>query len=244
MMILIGIFTGIAYRHAQQGKTYPIRPLEALEAIHEHIGRAAELGTPVFDSVGMGGISAVTLAGMSVLGEVAQRAAEIGVETYTVTMRPQATIVAESIMRQALTAGGKADWYVPGKYVKWFGFEWFTFSSGAAALLLEYKPALCIYIGSHTNELTQILETGARYGAVQVGGLSGSAYSVPMAMFADYLAIGAEQYAIGAAISQDPMAMGTLAAEDWTKLVILAIMVAGVLFALVGSDLFIKLVGL
>jgi hypothetical protein len=241
---VISLAVAIAYYQSSQGRRWEIRSLEALEAIREHIGRSAELGRPVFDSIGMGGIGAATLAGLSVLSEVATKTAEIGIETYTVTMRTQTTMVAEAVMRQALTATGKSDWYVPGKYVKWFGFDWFTFSSGGAALILELQPALCIYIGSHTNELTQMMETGARVGAIQVGGLSGSAYSVPMALFADFLAIGAEMYAIGATISQDERSIATLAAEDWIKAIILGLAVIGIITNAAGIDAILSLMRL
>jgi hypothetical protein len=241
---VISLAVAIAYYQSSQGRRWEIRSLEALEAIREHIGRSAELGRPVFDSIGMGGIGAATLAGLSVLSEVATKTAEIGIETYTVTMRTQTTMVAEAVMRQALTATGKSDWYVPGKYVKWFGFDWFTFSSGGAALILELEPALCIYIGSHTNELTQMMETGARVGAIQVGGLSGSAYSVPMALFADFLAIGAEMYAIGATISQDERSIATLAAEDWIKAIILGLAVIGIITNAAGIDAILSLMRL
>lgn len=237
MLFFLTIFAlvALAYYFARKGRVPELRPIEALDAIREHVGRAAELGTPIYSGVGMGGMALVTLAGLSVLGEVTARAAEVGIETYTSTMDFSTTVVAEVIMRQGLTAGGKPEWYAPGKYVKWYGYEYFTFSSGTAGLLMEVKPAVCIYIGSFTNELTQILETGARIGAVQIGGLSGSGYSVPMALFADYLALGTEQFAIGASISKDPLSIATLAGEDWVKVIIIAIALVGMVAFAAGN---------
>jgi hypothetical protein len=89
-----------------------------------------------------------------------------------------------------------------------------------------------------------MMETGARVGAIQVGGLSGSAYSVPMALFADFLAIGAEMYAIGATISQDERSIATLAAEDWIKAIILGLAVIGIITNAAGIDAILSLMRL
>lgn len=242
-LVLIGAFIILAYYLSKRGKVWEIRPLEALDGINEHIGRAAEMGTPVLVSCGQGILNAETIAGLSVIGEIAAKSAKMGVKTYAVTMRPQVVVVAESIMRQALTSAGKTDWYLPGKYVKWFGFDWLSFSSGTSALILEHKPALCVYIGTHTNESIQIFETGARTGCVQVGGLGSQAYSVPVAMFADYLAIGTEQYALSAALTKEPMAISTLAGEDWAKVCMIILMVFGLLLNMANINLFYTIMG-
>ena len=59
----------------------------------------------------------------------------------------------------------------------------------------------------------------------------------------DYTLIGEELYAASAYLSQDPVLMGPLKAQDWAKVAILAILAAGVVaWTFFGTDWFAKLV--
>jgi hypothetical protein len=110
-LIAAGIAVYYAYNVAKGGKLFDIRPIEALDAIGESIGRCAEMGRPVLVTPGIGSLTATTnsqsLAALTVLGEVAQQAASIGVECTTNSSNQQIIIASEAIMRNALTAAGK-----------------------------------------------------------------------------------------------------------------------------------------
>jgi hypothetical protein len=241
--IVTGILTYISYTFAKQGRTWEIRPLEGLEAIYEGIGRAAEMGRPIMVLPGISNLgNPQTLAGLTVLGEVTEQAADIGVRPVTSASNTSVVTAMEAIVRSSFTAAGKPELYSPGDYVQWFGGDQFAYAVGAAGQIMNEKPAVIVYCGYFLFDVIVDGETGQRVGAVQVGGTIGSMSMV--ALFCDYLLIGEELYAASAQITRDPMALGTLVGQDWIKLVTIIIMVLGSLFSLAGIDVITNLLGM
>lgn len=74
VLIVAGIFVYVSYYLARKGRQWTIRPLEAIEAIQEGIGRAAEMNRPVLMFPGIGNLQNVqTIAGLTMLGEIVER---------------------------------------------------------------------------------------------------------------------------------------------------------------------------
>ena len=235
-LIAAGIAVYYAYNIAKGGKLWDIRPIEALDAIGESIGRCAEMGRPVLVTPGIGSLTATTnsqsIAALTVLGEVAQQAASIGVECTTNSSNQQIIIASEAIMRNALTAAGKPELYAPGKYVRWFGGGQFSYAVGCAGQILEEKPGLIVFMGYFLADTIVTGETGARVGAIKVGGTLGA---IPfLAMMCDYLMIGEEMFAASALITKDPFITGTIASQDWIKVALTAVMSIGAILYAAG----------
>lgn len=242
-MIVVGILCYLSYYLGRRGKTWEIRPLEGLEAAYEGIGRAAEMGRPVMMLPGISDLgNPQTLAGLTVLGEVAQRGAEIGVPTVTSASHSAVVTAAEAIIRGAYAAAGKPELYVPGKYVRWFGWDQFAYAVGAAGHILEEKPAMIIYLGYFLFDVIVDAETGSRVGAIQIGGTIGSLDMI--AQFCDYILIGEEIYAAAASITKDKLAISTIVGQDWIKLIAVGIMVLGVITMTFGSKAILDLLGM
>jgi hypothetical protein len=242
LMIVVGILCYLSYYMGKQGKTWGIRPLEGLEAIYEGIGRAAEMGRPVLILPGISDLgSPQTLAGLTVLGEVAQRGASIGVPTITVASSSTVITASEAIMRGAYRAAGKPELYAPGKYVRWFGADQFSFAVGTAGLMLAEKPAMIVYIGYFLYDMIVSGETGSRIGAMQIGGTIGNLELI--AQFCDYILVGEEIYAAAASITGDNMVISTIAGQDWIKLIVVSITVLGVILMVLGSKYILNILG-
>ncbi len=241
--IMMGVLTYISYTYGKQGRRWEIRPLEGLEATYEGIGRAAEMGRPIMVLPGISNLgNPQTLAGLTVLGEVAEQSAEIGVRPVTSASNTSVVTAMEAIVRSAFTTAGRPELYSPGEYVQWFGGDQFAYAVGAAGQIMTEEPAVIVYCGYFLFDVIVDGETGQRVGAVQVGGTIGS---MPMvALFCDYLLIGEELYAASASITRDPMAISTLVGQDWIKLVTLIIMIVGSLVSLAGSDAIVNLLGM
>jgi len=246
-LIASGIAVYYAYNVAKGGKLWDIRPIEALDAIGESIGRCAEMGRPVLVTPGISSMTsssggAQMLAGLTVLGEVAQQAASIGVECTTNSSNQQIIIASEAIMRNALTAAGKPELYAPGKYVRWFGGGQFSYAVGCAGQILEEKPGLIIFMGYFLADTIVTGETGARVGAIKIGGTLGA---IPfLAMMCDYLMIGEEMFAASALITKDPFITGTIASQDWIKVAATAVMSIGVILYAVGIKTIYTIMGI
>ena len=239
-LILFGILTFIAFYLGKRGRTWEIRPLEGLEATYEGIGRSAEMGRPIMVLPGISDLgNPQTLAGLTVYGEVSQRAAEIGVVPMSSATESSVITAQEAIVNSAFTAAGKPELYSPGKYIRWFGGDQFSYAVGAAGYILSENPAVIIYLGYILFDVIVDGETGNRIGAVQIGGTLGSMDMV--ALFSDYILIGEEIFAASAAITQDKAALATIAGQDWLKIVSLAIMIIGSVLILAGSNIIIQM---
>lgn len=239
----IGILTYVAYNYGKQGKTWEIRQLEALEAIYDGIGRAAETGRPILMLPGISNLgNPQTLAGLTLFGEISQRSAEIGVEAIASASNTAVITATEAIVRGAYTAAGKPEMYAPGKYVRWFGGDQFAYAVGSAGQIMATKPSVILYAGYFLFDVIVSGDTGSRVDAVQIGGTLGSMEMI--SMMCDYIFIGEELYAASAAITQDPMSMATIAGQDWVKILAVGLMVLGVLVKMAGSDAILNLMGM
>lgn len=243
ILLIIAALTYFSYYLAKGGKSWQIRPLEGLEAMRESIGRCAEMGKSIMVSTGISNLqNAQTMAGLTVLGEVTQKAAELGVSTTTCASSQQVVISSEAIIKNALTAAGKSELYEPGKYVRWYGGDQFSYAVGASGQILEEKPGLVVYCGHFLADCLVTGETGARVGAIQVGASRGSLHE--LVVMCDYLLMGDEMFAMSAEITGDSYVQGTLAAQDWIKEILIVLGFIGVILYAGGSDLIIKLLGM
>ncbi|RKX41768.1 MAG: hypothetical protein DRP27_10355 [Thermotogae bacterium] len=106
-------------------------------------------------------------------------------------------------------------------------------------MILKEKPAMLIQVGYFIAEIPAVAESGARVGALQIGGTLSSMDLI--AMFCDYIFIGEEIFAAAAAITRDPLTIATIAGQDWIRLLVLGMMVIGVILMAAGSHLILDL---
>jgi len=244
-VLLLGVITYLFYQYGKAGRTWEIRPLEGLDAVEEGIGRSAEMGRSILVLPGISNLqNAQTVAGLTMYGEVTERAAKIGIDTHTIMTSTEAVTVAEAIARDAFQRAGRPEMYSPGQYVRWYGGGQFVYAVGAAGHIMEMKPALLIYMGYFLADVIVTAETGSRVGAVSIGSTTDQSATPLMGMFCDYLLIGEEMYAASAEITRDPLAIATLAGEDWMKILLLGLMVVGVLANMVGNNFIWTLLGM
>lgn len=244
-LAIMVILTVLAYYLARQGKVWDIRPLEAFELINEGIGRAAEMGRPIVVLPGISSLrSAQTMAGLTMFGEISQKAADIGVTTTTVTSSTQTVAALEAIAGDVYSRIGKPELYQPGKYVKWFGGGQFVYAIGAAGHILEEKPGFVVQVGYFLSDVIVVGETASRVGALQIGGTADQSGLPLMAICCDSILFGEEIYAASASITGDVRTIGTLAGEDWVKVILLALMTIGVLAWAAGSEYIYNLMGM
>jgi hypothetical protein len=241
-LLILGILTYIAYYLGKRGRVFEIRPLGGLDATWEGIGRAAETGRPIMVLTGISGLGeSQTIAGLTVYGEVTQRAVSIGVETHTSNTSTDVIAFSEAITKSAYDAAGKPEKYIPGEYVRWFGGDQFSYAVGCAGYILEKKPAIIVFMGYFLFDVIVSMESGNRVGSKIIGG---TLSALPeMSVFSDYLLIGEELYAASAQISQDRMVIATLAGQDWMKLILVALMIVGVVLILAGNNAIVNLLG-
>ncbi len=95
--------------------------------------------------------------------------------------------------------------------------------------MLREKPATNFYMGVFHAESLLLAETGSGTGSIQISGTD-QVSQIPFFVAAtDYTLIGEELYAASAYLSREPAQLGPLKAQDYAKIIIILIIVAGVL---------------
>jgi hypothetical protein len=241
-LIFVAVLAYVSYYLGKRGRVPEIRPIEALDAIYEGIGRCAEMGRPIMILPGLGGLTSTpTLSGLTLFGDVAQRGAEIGVDTYLSASSTDVIAFSEAIVKNAYDRAGKSERYVPGEYVRWFGGDQYAYAVGTAGQILAIKPGMLILMGYFMSDVVVSMETGSRVGAQLIGGCLDALPE--MSVFSDFLMIGEEIFAASAMISKNNMVIGTLAGQDWLKLISVVLMIAGVILMMANNRILLNIMG-
>jgi len=222
---------------ARRGRVPKIRKLAGLDAIEEAVGRATEMGRPIMASHGIAGFEDTyapqTAAGMSVLGYVARLCAKYDTQLFVPCRYSALVPVAQEIVQQAYIAEGKPEAYKPDN-VMFLSDEQFAYSIGYMGLMTREKAAANIMIGGFWAESLQLAETGFMAGAIQIAGTA-NYHQIPFfVVCTDYCLIGEEIFAAGAYLSKDPVLTGSLAGQDFGRLVAEILIILGTILATAG----------
>jgi hypothetical protein len=98
--------------------------------------------------------------------------------------------------------------------------------------------------GAIQAEMNHHLMMSARVGAVCCAGTPRLYYQGKMALMADFALLGEELYVAGASITKDPVHLGSIEAEDWSKIIVLALLLIAAIAVNIGMpQLFTGLMG-
>lgn len=238
-LFFLFFFSAILYfiRLARGGREFKIRELAGLQALEEAVGRATEMGKPVFFMPGIDEANNIqTLYGMVILQHVTHLVATY--ETPLIVAVGKAFVVplAQETVKQGYSDAGRSDLYHPD-IVRYYSDEQFATATAVAGVFLRERPATNLYFGSFYAESLLLAETGYVTKSIQIAG-TGNVHQLPFFVVAcDYTLIGEEFFAVSAYLSKDPKLMGSLKAMDLAKAAILAILVVGSALATFGADL-------
>jgi hypothetical protein len=108
--------------------------------------------------------------------------------------------------------------------------------------MLRELPAANFFLGLYGGESLLLSETGATTGAIQIAGTDQTTQLPFFVVACDYTLMGEELYAASAYLSRDPILVGTLKAQDWSKVILATLLLAGSAWALlVRNDWFLSL---
>ncbi|HOI42040.1 MAG TPA: hypothetical protein PK523_03760, partial [Elusimicrobiales bacterium] len=244
LTIIIVFFWTVS--HAKRKGLF-IRRIAGLDAIDEAIGRATEMGRPIYYSTGIGPMSLVpTIASTSILGEVARKVAQYDTSLKVPHFDPIVMTVCKEVVKQSYLEMERPDSYRDD--INFFvSQDQFSFAASVDAMIHREKPAACFFIGHFMAESLLLAEVGATTGAIQIAGTEQESQLPFFFTSCDYTLIGEELYAAGAYLSKDPMLMSTLKVQDFGKaFVMLAVVTGSVLLAagaVFGWEPLMKIVG-
>jgi hypothetical protein len=238
IIVLLTLFAIGYYFIYQGGKGKPLpkfRTIPALIAIEESVGRAAEMGRPVwYDSayaVITGPLADQTYAGLSVLSYVAKLTARHNVPLFSTTGQVPTIALMQETIREA---------YIVEGHSEQFSIDMVNYMPVNAAILgkvLRERPAAAILVGAYMSDSITKAETANRIGAMVISGTA-TTHNIPfLFMCSDYTLIGEEIYAAGAILSQETDKIGSLIGEDAGKYIALVLIALGVIGVILGNDI-------
>lgn len=213
-----------------------IRPIAGINAIDEGIGRATEMGKPILYVCGLGDAAqAATIAAFSVLGRVAQKAAQYQSKLMVPCYDPIVFTICQDVVKGAYLNAGRPEAYNE-KDVFFVTQDQFPYIAAVNGIMLRERPATNFYIGQFFAESLMLAETGFQAGSIQIAGTD---QLIQMSFFivaCDFTLIGEEMYAASAYLSKDPQQVGSIKGQDWGKVVFGALSVLGMVFYLLENQ--------
>ncbi|MFH1422213.1 MAG: DUF6754 domain-containing protein [Planctomycetota bacterium] len=241
LMLLFSIIVMFFIGYAKRNPNLFIRKINGLDAVDEAVGRATEMGKPIFYFTGLGTMGELpTIASTNILGRVARKIAQHDSQIKVPCTDPIVMSVCQEVVKEAYTAVGRPDAFRE-ENVFFVSNEQFSFTAAADGMMIREKPATNFFLGYFFAESLLLTETGAGTGAIQIAGTD-ALHQLPFFITTcDYTLIGEELYAASAYLSHEPVLMGSLKGQDAGKLFLLVLVVIGVILSSIGVDYLMRL---
>ena len=224
---------------AQRGREMFIRRIPGLSAIEEAVGRATEMGRPIFFSPGLDSINIVTLQALAILSYIVRLAAQQATRIIVGLRSPTVFPVAEEAVREAYQAAGRPENF-HSEDIRFVSDEQFAYALGAVGIMSREEVATNFLFGAFYAEALILTENGRALGALQVAGCPEPTQIPFFIATCDYVVIGDEYYAASAYLTREPTLTGSLVGQDICKALLIALVVLGVGLATAtgGADSF------
>ncbi|MGQ9599228.1 MAG: DUF6754 domain-containing protein [Anaerolineae bacterium] len=210
------------------GKAGELRSLPGITEVSQSIGHSAETGQPLHVSVGVAGVggaaTAETWAGLSLLSQIADKAAACDTSLIVTVADATALPIAQDLVRRAYTRHGNPEGYDPTQ-VRFIAPVPMAYAAGVMGLL-ERQPLMAnVMVGTFGDEYLLMGETGARRQVPQIVGATDPQTLPLVYASADHTLIGEETFAVGAYTKRLPIQIGSLLTEDWARWAVIAVIV-------------------
>ncbi len=221
-------------RQSRKGKQFFVRKIPGLEAVDDAIGRATELGKPVYYVPGIGYPSEIaTLAALNILSPVTKRVSQFAIDLKVPNLDPIVMSIAQDVVKEAYLSTGRADLFDENN-VFFLTDQQFAFAGAVSGLFKRERPGTVFLLGKFYAESLIFAETANDIGAIQIAGTDETA-QIPFFIAAcDFTLIGEELFAASAYLSRDSLTVGTLKSQDYLKAILLIILLAGLILNMFG----------
>jgi hypothetical protein len=216
---------------AKRGWSTYVRPLAGLSAIEEAVGRSTEMGRPMLFVPGIMDLDQIeTVAGLTILARVGEKAAEYDTPLEVPTARALVMTAAKETLAGSYLLAGRPESFSEDR-VYYITDEQFGYVASVCGWMSRERPAACFYLGKFFAESLLLAETGNAVGAIQLAGTAEPAQLPFFVAACDYTLIGEELFAASAYLSGEPQQLGTLKGQDVGKLLAAALLIIGCLLA-------------
>lgn len=234
VLLFLGFVAGaIIYyiEKAKKGSHIYVRKIAGIDAVDEAVGRATEMGKKIFFIPGIQDMNDVqTIAGMAILGRVAELAAQYDTWLEVPVCKAMVMVTARESMKEAYSKAGRPDSFREGQ-VHYLTEDQFGYAAGVSGMMVRERPATMIYMGAFFAESLIFAETGNSTGAIQIAGTAQQTQLPFFVAACDYTLIGEELFAASAYLSHEPRQLGSLKGQDIGKALFLIALIVGALLA-------------
>jgi uncharacterized protein (UPF0333 family) len=219
---------------AKSGKELYIRKISGLDSMDEAVGRATEMGKPILFIPGTLDLDDMqTIAGLTILGKLAQKTAEHDSGILVPVCRSMVLSAAKEVVKEAYLRAGRPDAFNHDS-VFYLTDDQFGFVAGVDGIIVREKPAANFYLGAFYAESLILAETGFDSGAIQTAGTAMPSQLPFFVAACDYTLIGEELFAASAYLSKDPQQLGSLRGQDVGKAIFVLMLIIGIILEISG----------
>jgi len=235
-LLAIVIFFIATYLVKARAET-KIRKVAGLNAVDEAIGRATEMGRPVLFTPGWGGDiqRPTTIAALNILNLVAEKTAAYNCDLIFPTHDPVIMSAAEETIQNAYINAGHPDLFKPDN-IYYTTSSQFGYAAAVDGAITRIKPATVMLLGTFEGEALILAETANSIGAMQIAGTDSTIQLAFFLVACDYTLIGEELFAASGYLSGDEKIVASIKAQDYMKIIIIAILLAGGILATFNLD--------
>jgi|SRR6056297_397935 len=232
-LILVYIFI----KKARTGTKFFIRKIPGLDAVDSAVGRATEMGKPIYYVPGIGTTSQIaTLASLNILAPITRKVAKFSTPLKVPNRDPVVMSIAQDVVQEAYMAEGRPDLF-DSNDVFFLTRQQFAFAGSVSGLFKREKPGAVFLLGKFYAESLIFAETANDVGAIQIAGTD-SVSQIPFFIAAcDYTLIGEELFAASGYLSRDPLIVGTTKAQDYLKALLIILLFIGIILNIFDIDI-------
>jgi len=197
---------------------------------------------PVHFSMGASGgalhtsLVSMTLAALMILRHTVKLCARLGSRLIIhIPGQTEAIPLVEGIARDAYLEEGKPE-MLRREDLRYHGYSSTSFTQAVAGSFARDGVGLNVMVGIWYTDCVMPLESSKIYGGLNVGGTARWIMAYAFAMMTDYLLLGEELYAAGAAVSDNPVMVSGIASEEIGKYFSLVVLVVGLILMALGVD--------
>lgn len=218
-----------ARRSQTKGSELYIRRIAGLNAIDEAVGRATEMGKPVLMVPGLSDpVNAKAMQALNIFSHVTRTAAKLSNPIVVCAFSASLYTVSQEIIRDVYQQEGLGEKYDVDS-VRFISDRQFAFAAGVSGLIMREQVAAAFLMGEFYAESLIFAETANTVGAIQVASSTEVTQTPFFIAACDYVLIGDEFYAASAYLTRQPVLVGSLIGQDWSKLAIGLAALVGVL---------------
>lgn len=228
-LVMVAFILFNIYRAQKGKKELFIRRIPGLNAIDDAIGRATEMGRPIFMVPGIGTLNAISVQAVNIFAQVTKTASQFATPIRMCIADAAVYTVAQEVIRDVYQRQGMLDRYDVDS-VRFISDRQFAFAAGVSGLLHREKAAATFLLGEFYAESLIFAETANSIGAIQIAGSTQTSQTPFFVAACDYVLLGDEFYAASAYLTREPVLVGSLVGQDWCKIMITAAVFLGAVF--------------